>query len=561
MVSQPLRVFVSYTAEDLSAHADVVVGAIQGLNMMPVDHRTWSATGRPSVAECKRQIESCQILVVLVAHRYGWIPRHDEGGNGEDSITQIEVHHAKASGLRVLPFLVRKDAEWKTDQVEGYGNPETKLRLDRFKAELQETLGGFFATPVSLDGPVSRALQTAADEIAHTIRATEEITKEASEENELILPWTSGSRLQVSLPERLGSQLPKRILAIDDPELAPGACLSLLQRIQDLLRIRYGNEDFFLSDYYDLIVGIGTSSFMAAFLATRKDVEELNDSFFRFAQALVSERATIIGALRYRYSDRQSAKFLSDFFGSETLGSPKLETGLLLVSTRLETSEPYAFTNHPAWRHYETWSSLKLADLVLACSRTPMFLPLRRLTAPSGRDEGLFVDGSVSIGNNPSLFSLLCVTSDKFPFHWRLGRNWLSLTSIGGRISIEQRNIQDLERGNILSIISRMPALFIQGASTQGKMMLEGLGLTTDSDTGPIQPSRLIALTYHRYEFLDSHLAPATKTDDPFARDDYAVVVRRLREQITATRLPAKAVVGSTHFRKPFDVRRPVDLA
>jgi hypothetical protein len=51
------RVFVSYTGEDLEAHAEVVSDMIRRLNAdtgrswLAIDHKYWSPTGRPSVPE------------------------------------------------------------------------------------------------------------------------------------------------------------------------------------------------------------------------------------------------------------------------------------------------------------------------------------------------------------------------------------------------------------------------------------------------------------------------------------------------------------------------------
>ena len=88
------RVFVSYTGQDLEPHAEVVSDMVRKLNAdternwVAIDHKFWSPTGRPSVKECMEQVARCQILVVLVAFRYGWVPSAEEGGDGESSITR-----------------------------------------------------------------------------------------------------------------------------------------------------------------------------------------------------------------------------------------------------------------------------------------------------------------------------------------------------------------------------------------------------------------------------------------------------------------------------------------
>src|ERR1043165_2824891 len=114
-LTAPPRVFISYTGEDLKAHADTVADVVRALEWIAVDHRDWAATGQPSVEECMRHVGRCNVLVVLVAQRYGWVPTAEEGGDGERSITWMEVAHARSLGLPVLPFLLEEGASWPTN--------------------------------------------------------------------------------------------------------------------------------------------------------------------------------------------------------------------------------------------------------------------------------------------------------------------------------------------------------------------------------------------------------------------------------------------------------------
>ena len=125
-----MRVFVSYTAEDLADHAAVVADVIRRLEWVTVDHRDWGAIGQPSVSECKRRVLSCNVLVVLVAHRYGWIPSEREGGDGATSITWLEVNWARAAGLQVLPYIINPEASWPVGLIEGLQNRNTLEHLE-----------------------------------------------------------------------------------------------------------------------------------------------------------------------------------------------------------------------------------------------------------------------------------------------------------------------------------------------------------------------------------------------------------------------------------------------
>ena len=74
MPTGPLKVFISFTAEDLAEHADVVVDQLRRMEWIAIDHRDWAPTGERSVRACKEKVAECSVLVLLVAHRYGWIP-------------------------------------------------------------------------------------------------------------------------------------------------------------------------------------------------------------------------------------------------------------------------------------------------------------------------------------------------------------------------------------------------------------------------------------------------------------------------------------------------------
>jgi len=99
-----------------------------------VDHKDWSATGRPSVKECFLQVDKCDALLVLSSCRYGWIPSKKQGGDGQRSITWLEVERARAKGIPVFPFL--------SGSIENCSNLDKEL--SQFHNDLQENVCGFF---------------------------------------------------------------------------------------------------------------------------------------------------------------------------------------------------------------------------------------------------------------------------------------------------------------------------------------------------------------------------------------------------------------------------------
>jgi hypothetical protein len=107
------------------------------------------------------QVDLADIVVVLVAYRYGWVPSVDEGGDGKTSITWLEVEHARSGSKPVLPYLVDEEFPWPPKFIES-ANAE---HLEEFKATLKGTIAGFFRDPPSLDGPISRDLPCAIERL------------------------------------------------------------------------------------------------------------------------------------------------------------------------------------------------------------------------------------------------------------------------------------------------------------------------------------------------------------------------------------------------------------
>jgi Domain of unknown function (DUF4062) len=87
----PKKVFVSSTQKDLDAYRNAAAEAITRIDWHPVrpsEHGTVHAG--PMLKRCTEEIGRCDLFVLIVGYRYGWVPRTQDGGNGEQSITLME---------------------------------------------------------------------------------------------------------------------------------------------------------------------------------------------------------------------------------------------------------------------------------------------------------------------------------------------------------------------------------------------------------------------------------------------------------------------------------------
>jgi hypothetical protein len=107
-----LRIFLSSTAVDLKSHRDKTEEAILRLEHLPIGMRAFTALPGTPAAECCAKAAAADAVVVLVAHRYGYVPPRELGGDGKRSITWLEVAAAREAGKPVFAFLVDRHAPW-----------------------------------------------------------------------------------------------------------------------------------------------------------------------------------------------------------------------------------------------------------------------------------------------------------------------------------------------------------------------------------------------------------------------------------------------------------------
>lgn len=164
-------VFISSTLDDLKEHREQVAKAAFASGFSPRMMEYFPASGHaPSLEGCMEKVDEAEVLVVLVAHRYGWIP--DDPGNPDGkSITWLECEHARNSGKEVLAFLVDPEYNWPAELYESYrlvterktpGIAEAvdhnEQKLAQFKDELNRYFRAQFSGVSSVRPLVSEAL-------------------------------------------------------------------------------------------------------------------------------------------------------------------------------------------------------------------------------------------------------------------------------------------------------------------------------------------------------------------------------------------------------------------
>ncbi len=369
---------------------------------------------------------------------------------------------------------------------------------------------------------------------------------------------------------------PKRILALDGGGLRGIVTLGYLKGIEDLLRQRHGgNEDFRLAHYFDLIAGTSTGSIIAAGLALGMSVQDLTDLYIRLGREVFHKSLWRRGILRARYNHEKLSEHLRSILGSDlTLGSPSLQTGLLVMTKRMDTGSPWPLGNNPKGKYFraaegDDWISngdFPLWQVVRASTAAPSYFNPEKITISrkngSGPVHGEFVDGGVSPFNNPTLQAFMYATLEGYRIGWETGADRLLIVSVGtGRGDPGKAPTWITAKGAMQSLLSLMDdsAALVE---TMAQWMSTGhTHRDIDGDIGSLDNDaigRIPQFTYTRYDlsFLRDDIdrlkwGVTNRTLETLTEMDEPKNMTLLKELAD---LDAKSKVAQKHFPASFDL-------
>lgn len=129
-------VFLSSTLEDLKPFRQAAIDAAVSVGFRLQATEYFGATTRPTVDESIARVTEADVLIVIVGHRYGWVPGGRAQGQTK-SVTWLECEHAVKRGIEVLAFVVDEDAKWPAELQESFRLAEALNKGD-FKPNLVE---------------------------------------------------------------------------------------------------------------------------------------------------------------------------------------------------------------------------------------------------------------------------------------------------------------------------------------------------------------------------------------------------------------------------------------
>lgn len=381
---------------------------------------------------------------------------------------------------------------------------------------------------------------------------------------------------------RLTAPGPKRMLALDGGGIRGAITLGFLKRIETILRERHNNPDLLLCDYFDLIGGTSTGAIIAALLATGHSADDIAERYRTLGGKIFGDRYSILqvgSKMKAQYDDKPLQEELKNLFKDTKFGGDEIRTGLCINTKRADTYSTWPFHNHPHGKFYNPFregemgnKDFLLREIVRASTAAPTYFLPQKIHL--GNRFATFIDGGVSMNNNPALLLFLMATLEGFAFHWETGADKMMIVSIGTGTYKKVVDAEEMARNNMLDWAATVPDMLMDDASYMGQLLLQYLSkspipLEIDMEIGDLRNDLLggkAALHYLRYQALleqPGKNADGALEDMPFLPFDDKTL-KEMRKMDNAAMVDNLSLVGEiyarervqdAHFPAVFDIK------
>jgi patatin-like phospholipase/acyl hydrolase len=328
----------------------------------------------------------------------------------------------------------------------------------------------------------------------------------------------------MSVQDKKDKQGPRKLLALDGGGIRGVMTLEVLAKIESGLQEQLGrDDDFVLADYFDYVAGTSTGAIIATCLSLGMRVADIRSFYIESGPAMFDKTNLIRRYFRNKFHDQKLAAKLQDVIAQKTgepmatLGSPALRTYLMLVLRNATTDSPWPVSNNPEATYNDRERpdcnlDLPLWQLVRASTAAPTYFPPEVITFNAGEEayEFIFVDGGVTMYNNPAFQLFLMATVKPYKLGWPTGEDQMLLVSIGTGTAAEANKNLSPEEMNIVYNASSLPSAFMFAASNEQDFLCRVFGrclnggildsevwdMKGENGQGPVTPK---LFTYLRY--------------------------------------------------------------
>jgi patatin-like phospholipase/acyl hydrolase len=289
----------------------------------------------------------------------------------------------------------------------------------------------------------------------------------------------------MSVSDVLNRTGPRKLLALDGGGIRGMLTIEILAKIEsELQKALSRDDDFVLADYFDYIAGTSTGAIIATCLSLGMRVKEIRAFYIENGPAMFN-KARWVHQFRHKYEDKNLAQKLQDVIAQKTdeplaaLGTDKLKTLLLLVLRNGTTDSPWPISNNPMAKYNDrdrrdSNMNLPLWQLVRASTAVPTFFPPEVVNV--GNSDFIFVDGGVTVYNNPAFQLFLMATLEPYYLNWPTGEDQMLLVSIGtGRNPRANASLQPGEM-NLIYNASSIPSALMLAAQNEQDLLCRVFG-------------------------------------------------------------------------------------
>ena len=184
-----------------------------------------------------------------------------------------------------------------------------------------------------------------------------------------------------------------------------------------------------------MIGGTSTGAIIAACLAIGMSVKEIDTLYHKLARSVFKKSWLRYGILDAKFPTKPLQDALESVFKDICLGGDEIQTGLMVVTKRLDTGSPWVIHNHPESYFYDARKGSTpnkhylLRQIVRASTAAPHYFEPERIQVAEGV-SGAFVDGGVSPHNSPALQCFMLATLDGYGWKWPKGADNIVLVSL-----------------------------------------------------------------------------------------------------------------------------------
>jgi hypothetical protein len=388
---------------------------------------------------------------------------------------------------------------------------------------------------------------------------------------------------RLPLKERIGRAGAKRMLSLDGGGIRGLITIEILGRLETLLRQAYGDDTFVLADYFDYVAGTSTGAIIATCISLGLDVDTIR-RFYLAGSAAMFKRAPISKLLYSRHLDNALSAQLRDVLAHKdgrndpdrTLGDEDLRTLLLVIMRNATTDSPWPLSNNPFAKYNQLGRAgcnldLPLWQIVRASTAAPTYFPPQEIVV--GDTRFTFVDGAVTVYNNPAFVLFLMATLPEYRLGWDMGEEQLLLISIGTGVLSGGAKLLDPSQMTLLYNVQSVPSALIDAALNEQDLICRVIGRcrfgdpldreledlvigdaeAATSGLGPFAPKKF---TYARYN-------PVLTQEGLHALGLEGIRAKDVQRLDSANFMPELMAIGMAYAKRldlahfgPFDPRR-----